>query len=265
MHPDDRHLLATYHALAATQDAFAAEYRIFRHGEIRWLAGFGRVLERGRNREPRLMINVVTDVTEQKAAEEHLRFLLRELSHRSNNLLTVVQAVAGQTLRQWTEPKEFQKRFFDRLCGLAASTSLIANGQARGASLRPLIERQLEPFIDLRSAQIELDGPEIELTADAAQAVGLALHELATNALKHGALSVPHGTVEIAWDADAEHFELSWRERNGPFVHPPEREGFGTTVMTQMVSQSVNGTATLTFPPEGLCWRLEASIAGVTP
>ena len=107
-----------------------------------------------------------------------------------------------------------------------------------------------------------IDGPKVDLTAEAAQAIGLALHELATNAVKHGALSVPHGKLSISWQVDrvrnAEGLKLIWRERGGPLVTVPERTGFGHVVIKRMVEQAVQGTVELNFAGEGLEWSLQA-------
>jgi two-component sensor histidine kinase/PAS domain-containing protein len=263
MHPEDRHLLGQYHVLADSQDSFPAEYRILKaDGQICWLSGYGRVLDRQPDGKAHRLMNVATDITERKTAEAHQRFLMQELSHRSKNLLSIVQAIADQTLRNCRDLKEFQNRFDGRLRGLAASSTLLARGDWRGSSLAALIELQLATFIDLKSPQIEVHGPEVDLTAEAAQAIGLALHELATNAVKHGALSVPHGRLAISWQLDrardAEGLKLIWRERGGPLVTVPERTGFGHVVIKRMVEQAVQGTVELNFASEGLEWSLQA-------
>ncbi len=263
MHSQDRHLLAQYHALADSQDSFSAEYRIVKaDGQICWLSGYGRVLDRKPDGRAHRLTNVATDITERKAAEAHQRFLLQELSHRSKNLLSIVQAVADQTLRNSNDLEEFKKRFDGRLCGLAASNTLLARGDWRGSSLSALVELQLAPFIDLPSTRIEIHGPRVDLTAEAAQAIGLALHELATNAVKYGALSVPHGTLSISWEVDQAHgaggLNLDWRERGGPLVTIPKRTSFGHVVMKGMIEQAVQGTVELNFAREGLQWSLKA-------
>jgi two-component sensor histidine kinase/PAS domain-containing protein len=267
MHPEDRHLLGRYHVLADSQDSFPAEYRILKaDGQICWLSGYGRVLDRQPDGKVHRLMNVATDITERKTAEAHQRFLMQELSHRSKNLLSIVQAIADQTRRNCSDLKEFQNRFDGRLRGLAASSTLLARGDWRGSSLAALIELQLATFIDLKSPQIEIHGPKVDLTAEAAQAIGLALHELATNAVKHGALSVPDGRLSISWQVDrardAEGLKLIWRERGGPLVTAPQRTGFGHVVIKRMVEQAVQGTVDLNFASEGLEWSLQAP-AGV--
>jgi two-component sensor histidine kinase/PAS domain-containing protein len=263
IHSEDRHLLGQYHALADSQDSFSAEYRIRKaDGRICWLSGYGRVLDRQPDGKAHRLINVATDITERKTAEAHQRFLLQELSHRSKNLLSIVQAIADQTLRNCSDLKEFQNRFDGRLRGLAASNTLLARGDWRGSSLSALIELQLTSFIDLPSSRIEIHGPKVDLTAEASQAIGLALHELATNAIKHGALSAPHGRLLISWDVDrtrnAEGLKLDWRECDGPLVTVPKRTGFGHMVIKRMVEQAVQGTVELNFAQQGMQWSLKA-------
>jgi two-component sensor histidine kinase len=263
MHSEDRHLLARFHALADSQESFPAEYRILKaDGQICWLSGYGRVLDRQPDGKAHRLINVATDITERKTAEAHQRFLLQELSHRSKNLLSIVQAIADQTLRSCSDLKEFQNRFDGRLRGLAASNTLLARGDWRGSSLSALIELQLAPFVGLPSPQLEIRGPKVDLTAEAAQSIGLVLHELATNSVKHGALSVPQGRLSISWQADqarsAEGLKLDWRERGGPLVTVPNRTGFGHVVMKTMIEQAVQGTVEINFDREGLQWSLQA-------
>ncbi len=263
MHSEDRHLLDQFHVMADRQDSFPAEYRIVKaDGRICWLSGYGRVLDRQSDGKVSRLINVATDITERKTAESHQGFLLQELSHRSKNLLTIVQAIADQTQRNCSNLKEFQNRFDGRLRGLAASNTLLARGNWRGGSLKTLIQLQLAPFADLPNVQIEIEGPEVDLTAEAAQAIGLALHELATNAVKHGALSVPDGRLSISWAIDQKHnakgLKFDWRERGGPLVTAPKYTGFGHVVMKSMVEQSVQGIVELNFAPAGLQWSLQA-------
>lgn len=263
MHPEDRHLLAQFHGLANKRDSFPAEYRIVKaDGQIRWLSGYGRALDRQSDGSAHHLINVATDITERKAADAHQRFLLQELSHRTKNLLSIVQAIADQTLRTCSDLKQFQNRFDGRLRGLAASNTLLAHGDQLGTSLRALIELQLAPFIDATSPQVDLHGPALDLTPEATQAIGLALHELATNAVKHGALSVQHGKVSISWNVDqagsAKQLALNWQELGGPPVTAPKRKGFGHVVMKRMIEQAVRGKVELIFAPGGLRWSLKA-------
>ena len=263
MHPEDRHLLSQYHAVTDNQDSFPAEYRVIKpDGQICWLAGYGRVLDRGPDGKAHRVINVATDITERKSAEQHQQFLLQELSHRSKNLLTIIQSIADQSLRNSSDKKDFRDRFYGRLQSVAASNDLLTHGDWRGSSLRELIEFQLAPFADLSSSQVEIWGPEVNLVADASQAIGLALHELATNAVKYGALSSSLGRIFISWTVDqtpgGDGLKLDWQERGGPSATPPKQTGFGQVVIKRMIEQAVQGSVELNFANDGLHWALHA-------
>src|SRR6202041_2435367 len=136
------------------------------------------------------------DITERKRSEQHFRFLLRELSHRSKNLLAVIQAMAGQTAKSAESVEVFRRRFGDRLMGLAASHDLLVNQNWMGVSVGNLVRGQLASFVDGNDRRIAIGGPDVDLTARSAEALGLALHELATNSLKFGALRDQAGRLE---------------------------------------------------------------------
>jgi PAS domain S-box-containing protein len=246
-------------ALAQGRDSYEVEYRIIRpsDGELRWIFGRGRTVRDGQGRPVRYS-GVDIDITERKRAEEHVRLLMNELNHRANNLLTVIQALAHQTANS-VDAKAFAQRLSQRITGLAASNSLLVSGKWQGVELATLVRSQLAPFVADLEARVALDGPSIRLIPAAAQAIGMALHELATNAVKHGALSGNGGRLAIAWSAgeraaDAT-FRITWSERGGPPVARPQRTGFGRTVMERMIAQQLGGTAELDFAPAGLVWR----------
>jgi PAS domain S-box-containing protein len=196
LHPDDRHLMAEFHALADKQDSFTSEYRVvWPDGTTLWMRGRGQVIVRTPDGKAARMVSIVTDVTERKAAEDHVQFLMHEISHRSKNLLTVIQSIARRTVRTAGTMEEFERRFERRLQGLAASHDVLIRENWHGAPLANLVRQQLVPFVEIQSSRFEVAGPDIVLTAEAAQAIGLAIHELATNAIKYGALSEPAGKV----------------------------------------------------------------------
>ena len=262
LHPDDRYLADGFYELADKQDWFPVEYRIRRpDGTVRWLSGGGQVLARSAEGKAQRLINVVADVSERKIAEERVKFLMGEIIHRSKNLLSVVQAIASQTGRTVDTFEEFQKRFTQRLQGLAASHDLLVLRDWQGAPLKELVRIQLDPFTAPGSERISVSGPDVLLRPEAAEAIGLALHELATNAVKYGALSVPAGRVTISW-AFEEHgpkprqFLVNWIERGGPTVTSPSRTGFGHVVFERLVTQSLNGSVAIDFATEGLIWKL---------
>ena len=140
------------------------------------------------------------DIGERKARERHIEFLMRELAHRSKNMLAVVQAIAGQTARSSPSLQEFQPRFAQRVGAMARSQDLLMARNWKGAAMGELVRVQLAPFTDEASSRIAMAGPDLDLKADAVHSLTLALNELATNAAKYGALSVPEGRVAIAWE-----------------------------------------------------------------
>ena len=166
---------------------------------------------------------IAHDISERRHAEERIRIVMHELSHRSKNLLSVVQAMAQQTARLSPSVDVFLDRFGARIRGLAASHDLLVNQDWKGATLEDLVHEQLRAFAEGDAGRIEVGGPPLVVNPDAAQTIGLALHELATNASKHGALSVATGKVAVQWKLEAAEsgprFRMSWRERGGPAVN----------------------------------------------
>ena len=203
---------------------------------------------------PRLFICVAEDVTDQKAHQEQIHLLMREINHRAKNMLSVVDAIAHQIAAK--NPEGFVERFSERIQALSANQDLLVRNAWRGVDVDDLIRGQLAHFADLIGSRVVLYGPKLRLQASSAQAIGLALHELATNAGKYGALSTDRGRVDICWGADSDTFTMSWTERDGPPVSAPERHGFGTIVMQAMAERSVNGTVLLDYVPSGVTWCL---------
>jgi PAS domain S-box-containing protein len=269
IHPDDRHLAEGFHALADKQDSFAAEYRVARpDGSVLWLSGHGQVAARSADGKAQRLVSIMADITERKKTEDHIQFLMREISHRSKNLLSVIQAIAGQTARSAGTMEEFETRFTRRLHGLAASHDILVDQSWQGAPLGDLVRLQIAPFLEAGSSRLEMTGPDVVVTAQAAQAIGLALHELATNAAKYGALSASVGKVKVSWRFDENGVEphrlqLSWVEQDGPPVKPPSSKGFGHIVIERMVASSLDGAVVMEFAPQGLRWTLSIPVANV--
>ena len=262
IHPDDRHVVAQLHRIADELDSFQAEYRVARpDGTVVWLSGWGQVIRRQPDGRAHILVSIMADVTERKSAELHAAFLRREITHRTKNLLAVIQAIARQTAKSAASLGEFQAKFESRLQGLAASHNVLVRETWRGAPLTDLIRQQLASFVDSRSDRVCLVGEEIQVDAQAAQAIGLALHELATNAMKHGAWSTVGGTVTIAWARESApdgspRMRITWTEAGGPPVQPPTRQGFGQVVIDQMISASLDADVTIDFAPAGLIWSI---------
>jgi PAS domain S-box-containing protein len=196
------------------------------------------------------------DVTERKESEAHLRLVLRELTHRSKNLLAVIQAMARQTARHAGSIDGFLNHFSARLQALAASHDLLVRESWHGASLDELIRSQLGGYIERDAGQVAIEGPAVALKPEAAQNLGLALHELAINAARFGALSVPDGHVSITWEhrerAGGRAIELDWREQRGPKVKTRRKYGFGSLVIERNLARALDAEVKLDFDPEGL-------------
>ncbi|MBL0933890.1 MAG: PAS domain S-box protein [Rhizobiaceae bacterium] len=211
--------------------------------------------------EPPIFTAFVRDITARKRWEEQVRVLMGELNHRTKNLLSVVRAVAAQTARQ-TGPERFMETFSQRLSSLAASNDLLVEASWRRVSLAALTRAQLQHVGGMLGTRILVDGPAEELSPGNAQTLGMALHELATNSLKYGALSNETGRVHINWRReqapDGPQFELEWREEGGPPVSEPDRKGFGQTMLFSHLALAFSGKVDLDYATAGLQWRLVA-------
>ena len=210
---------------------------------------------------------VAVDITERKRYEQHLRLLMRELTHRSKNLLAVIQAMARQTAAAAVSTEAFLDRFGARLQGLASSHDLLVQESWQGASIPELVRAQLGHYADLVGSKIVLEGEPLYLKPEAAQNVGLALHELATNAAKYGALSTPEGRIRISWglvgDGADRRFRIAWIESGGPEVTAPERRGFGRMVVERNVARVLEGEVELDFAKDGVRWSLVVPVEHV--
>lgn len=200
------------------------------------------------------------DVTERKEGEAHLRLLLRELTHRSKNLLAVIQAMGRQTARHAGSIDAFLSQFGARLQALAASHDLLVRESWYGVSLDELVRSQLAAYFDTEDGQVEIDGPAVALKPEAAQNLGLALHELAVNAAKFGALSVPNGKISIRWDrqdgAGSGAIVFEWHEHLGPKVKPRRKKGFGSMVIEKNLARALDAEVTMDFDTDGLRCRI---------
>jgi PAS domain S-box-containing protein len=204
---------------------------------------------------------IAQDITERKKREEREHLLMREVNHRAKNMLSVADAIARQTVTR--DPEHFVDRFSERIQALSANQDLLIRNSWQGVEVEDLVRAQLAPFADLIGSRIVLRGAKLRLNAASAQAVGLAFHELTTNAGKYGALSKDTGRLEIGWWTEGETFKMSWTERDGPPVSAPQRRGFGTVVMQDMAARSVDGKVDLDYAPSGLSWRLTCPAANV--
>ena len=203
------------------------------------------------------------DITERKKVEDHARMLMGEVNHRAKNILNLVQAIARQTIA--TEPREFVSRFQQRVQALSANQDLLVKSGWKSVPIESLIRAQLEHFQDLLDKRILISGPSVKIQAAAAQTLSMALHELATNAIKYGALSVDDGRVTIDWsvnlpDQSSPVFEMRWAERNGPSVATPTSHGFGSTVLEKLAKMSLGADILLDYAASGVVWQLTSPL-----
>ena len=199
------------------------------------------------------------DISERKRREDHIQVMSSELSHRTKNLMAVVMAIASQTAKGSECVAQYHERFSDRLSALAYCHDLLVRDKWVGTSLQDVVAAQLKPFRQAHEGRVSAVGPAVLLKPDAVQNLGLAFHELATNALKHGALSGQRGEVSIRWLVDdaAETVRVHWQERGGPSVVPPRRRGFGDVVINQIVPGALKGSGRIEFAPAGVEWHFE--------
>ena len=267
VHPDD---LERVRAAAATAldpvdpKPFAIEYRVWRgDGEVRWVENHGLAYFEGAGPERQVVsfVGTAQDITERKEREEREHLLMREINHRAKNVLSVVDSIAHQTATR--NPEDFIERFSERIQALSANQDLLVRNEWRGVGVEDLVRAQLAPFAELIGSRIVVHGPKLRLNAASAQAIGLAVHELASNAGKYGALSTDRGHVDICWRTDSDTFTMGWTEHEGPPVSAPKKRGFGTIVMKVMAERSVGGAVDLNYAPSGLTWRLICPAANV--
>jgi two-component system CheB/CheR fusion protein len=202
------------------------------------------------------VIVTFVDVTSIAEAEQHQRLLVDELNHRVRNMLTVVISMASQTLRRSDTLEEFEKSFMGRVHALSAAYSLLSNEGWQAVLLKALLLEELQPFLSPSDSNVVLEGPDVSLEPKAALSLGMAIHELTTNAVKHGALSVPEGIVRIAWHVEqspgCEILILNWSEANGPSVSPPTHKGFGMMLIERGLKQDMAADVTVEFHPAGV-------------
>jgi two-component sensor histidine kinase/PAS domain-containing protein len=245
------------------------EYRVIvPSGDVRWLQVRGQAAITGQG-GTRRMAGVSMDVTERKEAEERQRLLLNELNHRVKNTLATVQSIASQTLRTATSETAFRDAFEARLVALSKTHNLLTDQNWRGASLHDLVISELRPHAGGREgggARILLESDrDIRLNPKAAVALGMAVHELATNAVKYGALSVPGGRVTFRSRVDGPRLIVDWAESGGPPVTIPQRRGFGSRLLEQGLAGELAGDVRLGYLPAGLICHMELPLHALEP
>jgi len=253
IHPEDRARLRA--ALAEVkEDTYQTEFRVLRPGgELRWCIGAVAASFDANRRVIRLG-GVTVDITERKNAEERQSLLVREVDHRARNALAVVQSIVRLTRAESKEA--YVAAVEGRITALSRAHVLLSQSRWQGASLRRILDEELDPYCRTEAEKIAARGPEVFLEPATAQILALALHELATNAAKYGALSSPHGRVRLSWELDGERLTLQWIETGGPPVRAPFVEGYGTRVISASVERQLDGGAAFDWRPEGLHFRM---------
>jgi two-component sensor histidine kinase len=258
LYPDDRdRQTRLLREAVENQTVLDSEYRtVGPDGELRWILIRGRADYDGEG-APQRMAGVSMDITQRKAAEERQRLLLDELNHRVKNTLATVQSIAQQTGRMAQSAQSFEAAFVARINALARVHDLLTKASWVGASLSEVLAETLEPYKVLaETGRFELAGPPVRLGPNAAVTLTMAFHELATNAVKYGALSSDGGRVEVQWRADREHaptaIKIIWREMGGPPVKAPERRGFGSRFLERGFAREFDGDVSLEFATEGV-------------
>lgn len=260
VHPDDvERVRREIDQQLKANGRYCVEYRMIRpsDNQVRWMRGAG-MLANGPDGSPRL-IGVLQDRTQLQLDEEHRAALLAELDHRVKNVLATVQSLASQSARKTTNVDAFLKTFAGRLKAMASAHELLTATRWRGAMIGHICAAELG---GLSPGQCRWEGPEIMLTPRAANALSLALHELASNAVRYGALSVATGRVVVSWkERPGGGFELSWEEHDGPPVSPPKRQGFGATMLEQVAARELGGEVSVDYHRDGVRAHITAEPA----
>jgi PAS domain S-box-containing protein len=248
--------------LARGEHYFEAEYRAHRpDGAVRWMLARAEIVATPTGR-PGSAIGVVMDITDRKDSEERLKLLAREVDHRANNLLAVVQSTIQ--LSQAETMQALKEVLLGRVAALGRAHQLLSEARWEGADLRRLVEEELLAFSLGAAARVTIRGDETALPPAAAQAIAMGLHELATNAAKYGSLSAPEGRVEVSWSREGRGpLIIRWVESGGPAVKPPTRRGLGATMLARALAGPLKGETRLDWRPEGLVCELELPGAAV--
>ena len=247
--------------LAGATEKFAADQLVRADGSSYWLK---REIRPWRDNQGRIGGLVISweDITASRQAEERQQMLMREVLHRTKNLLAVIQSIAAGTFRRTNDPA--QEAFLSRLHALSKAHGLLTEGLGQGAMLEDIVRGQLAGF----AGTISINGPTVLLKPNAAQSFALVVHELATNAAKHGALSRPTGRVTVRWDIHANgsttKLRFLWQETGGPPVLKPSGKGFGTVLLEHAIA-GIDSAPSIEFAPAGLIYQTETPLHMLTP
>lgn len=265
VHPDDRRRVAEFASQVrrvADGEVREIEYRI-RHtdGTYRWFLVRETPFQRDPVGKVTQVLGTALDIGSRKQAEERQHMLIRELHHRVKNILATVQAIASATGRSSTTFAAFRERFSDRLVSLGRTHSLLTREAWSGAGVRDILESELAPYLQDGEARVVIEGPPLVVPRDMTVPIGMAIHELTTNAVKYGALSVPEGRVHVTIASDGAvpepRMTLEWRESGGPPVKVPERSGFGSLLLNRLLASQLGGEVAIDYRPAGVVARID--------
>jgi PAS domain S-box-containing protein len=259
LHPDDRDATAVAYAASCDPQKRAlydVEYRTVgkEDGVVRWVAAKGRGLFDESGRCVRVLGTAV-DITERKKTEERQILLAREVDHRARNALAVVQAIVRLTTAGSQDA--YVAAVEGRIHALAQTHTLLSETRWLGADVARLVAEELAPYRSTDPARVITEGPPVFLTSEKAQSLALALHELATNSVKYGALSASEGLLKVIWEASRDVVVLHWQESGGPPVKAPASQGFGTKIMNASIRHQIGGNVTWDWRPSGLHCMLQ--------
>ncbi|MER2265575.1 HWE histidine kinase domain-containing protein [Methylobacterium oxalidis] len=263
--PEDQpRMRAAVQTSIAEHSDYDIEYRVRTPaGEVRWLHIRGQTFY-GVDGQPLSMAGVSIDVTDRKRGDEHRALLAGELNHRVKNSMATMQSIAYQTLRNAASLDDARATLDARLQSLAAAHDVLTRESWEGATLAEIVDGALQAFRNGSADRFRAGGPKVWLTPRMSLAFVMALHELATNAVKYGALSNDKGRVILNWDivdgSQPEHLWLRWEELGGPSVVAPTRTGFGTRMIERALASELGGTAEIEYRPRGVVFTLEAPL-----
>jgi PAS domain S-box-containing protein len=255
IHPEDwRRLIMAWTQATPAQTSWRTDFRVLRpDGELRWCVGTAAA-SYDQNGQLSRLSGVAADITERKRAEEHQLLLAREVDHRAKNSLAVVQSIIRLTRAETI--KDYQSRVEGRIQALSRVHSLLAHSRWEGAEVHTLVQEELTPYHVGGAENIAISGPNVSVMPAVAQTLALALHELATNAAKYGALSTEHGHIQLSWQIVGATLVLAWRETGGPPSAPPQRMGLGLQMIISGAKSQIGGQANFDWQPAGLVCTL---------
>ncbi|HTK80284.1 MAG TPA: HWE histidine kinase domain-containing protein [Rhizomicrobium sp.] len=262
IHPEDQARLRPNHTEPGMQYDADTELRVWHAASADWRWYHARAVPVRNLTGQGEWITALREIHDQKLSRDQRDLVIAELRHRMKNLVAIIDALAKGS-RQRDEPamEDFIKKFSGRLHALGAAADLVLAGSRVSIECHALLRATLAPFLEEKSQRIGLEGRELQLSEQTGGTLGLAIHEMATNALKYGALSVPGGTVSVRWSVapcgeGSERVTIEWKEHGGPRPVPPNREGFGTRLIRSVPSREREGDVAIEYQPDGLYYRI---------